>query len=66
MKNSGVALDAMSKQLVDIKVISSKKLHDGKMYMSVCGGSTGINNVYEINSSDLEKAKKAGFELWDQ
>jgi hypothetical protein len=59
-----ISLDAMSKQLRDIKIISMTKKHDGQMRIQVCGAATGYANVYEISEKDLKKAKTYGFQLW--
>lgn len=61
-KDSGVSLDSMQKkELKGINIISSSKQPDGNMHASVCGGGTGIMNVYEISERDLNKAEKRGF-----
>lgn len=59
-----IDLDTMKKDLGDIKVYSSENKHDGLMRVQVCGHPTGNCNIYEINSSDLEKASQAGFKKW--
>ncbi len=60
-----ISLEAMSKQLRGVKVISMSKKHDGMMRIQVCGTPTGHANVYEISDNDLEKAKSFGFQLWN-
>lgn len=57
-------LDAMSRQLRDIKIISMSKKHDGMMRIQVCGSPTGHANVYEILDTDAAKAKSYGFLPW--
>lgn len=57
-------LTTMRKQLGKIEVFSSENKHDGMMRIQVCGAPTGHNNVYEINSSDLDAATKLGFKKW--
>jgi len=57
-------LDAMSRQLRDIKIISMSKKHDGMMRIQVCGAPTGHANVYEISDADASKAKSYGFTPW--
>ena len=57
-------LDAMSRQLRDIKIISMSKKHDGMMRIQVCGAPTGHANVYEILDTDASKAKNYGFLPW--
>ncbi len=59
-----ITLDAMSRQLREIKIISMTKKHDSMMRIQVCGSPTGQANVYEISSTDLDKAKSYGFQLW--
>lgn len=59
-----ISLDAMSRQLRDIKIISMSKKHDGMMRIQVCGAPTGHANVYEISDKDLPKAKSYGFQVW--
>lgn len=60
----GETLENMSKELAGIKIFSQAKHSDGKMHMSVCGGNTGIANVYLIPESDLKKAIDRGFLKW--
>ena len=64
--NQGQALSVkeMEGELRDIKIISSDKKHDGLMRIQVCGQPTGMNNVFEIAETDLEKAKAHGFKVW--
>jgi hypothetical protein len=59
-----ITLDAMSRQLRDIKIISMSKKYDGMMRIQVCGSPTGHANVYEILEKDLAKAKSYGFQPW--
>ena len=59
-----ITLDAMSRQLRDIKIISMSKKHDGMMRIQVCGAPTGHANVYEILDTDASKAKNYGFLPW--
>tara|TARA_B100000749_G_scaffold280899_1_gene280948 strand:- start:24046 stop:24423 length:378 start_codon:yes stop_codon:yes gene_type:complete len=63
-KTGGVTLEAMSKELGPIKIHSSKKTHDGMMHLQVCGGLTGMVNVYEIDHMELKKAEENGFRKW--
>ncbi len=60
----GIAPGVMEKQLKDIKVYSSVSKSDGLIRSQVCGTSSGYFNVYEIDSSNLEKAKALGFQEW--
>lgn len=59
-----ITLDAMSRQLRDIKIVSMSKKHDGMMRIQVCGSPTGHANVYEISENDSGKAKSYGFQPW--
>lgn len=59
-----VSLDAMSKQLQNIKILSMTKKNDGMMRIQVCGAPTGQANVYEIETENLKKAKDFGFQEW--
>lgn len=59
-----ISLTAMSKQLGSIEIFSSSNKHDGLMRPQVCGASTGYNNVYEIDTKDLDAAIKLGFKKW--
>ncbi len=60
----GIELEAMKKQLQNIRVISQTKLNDGKMHIQMCGADTGQINVYEIPNSELQAALKLGFKEW--
>jgi hypothetical protein len=57
----GMALEAMEKQLVGIKVSSKMKRADGLMHIQVCGQTSGMMNVYEIPETDLPTAEARGF-----
>ena len=59
----GLSLEEMETQLKDVKIFSKEKSTDGLMHIQVCGANTGSINVYEINEQDLNKAKKAGFQI---
>jgi len=65
-KKSGIKLEVMQKNLVDIQVHAAAKKNDGKMRMTVCGGATGMMNTYVISLADLDKAKKLGFEVLEE
>ena len=60
----GIETAVMAKELKDIKIFSSVNKNDGMMRTQVCGSSTGMANVYEISTQDLEKAKTYGFLEW--
>ena len=57
-------LSLMQKELENIQVFSAENKHDGLMRIQMCGHPTGNCNVYEISSSDLDKALKLGFKKW--
>ena len=59
-----ISVQEMGKQLEGIKIYSSENRSDGQMHMQMCGSPTGRVNVYEIDSSSLEAAKKQGFKEW--
>lgn len=61
-KAPGESLEDMSVKLKDIKIYSKEKKSDGKMHIALCGSATGKINVYEIDESNLAKAKAAHFE----
>lgn len=63
-QGSEISLEKMSKDLGDIKVLSSFKKNDGLMRMQVCGAPTGNCNVFEISETDLAAALKKGFKEW--
>lgn len=61
---TGVTPEKMESQLKGVKVYSRASKSDGLMRTSVCGASAGKFNVYEIDKSELDKAKKLGFQEW--
>ena len=65
-KKKGVPPQEMAKQLAPaIQVFSSSKKSDGLMHIQVCGQKTGQLNVFELLESDLPKAQKKSFKLWN-
>jgi len=60
---SGVTLQDMEKELTSkgITVLSSCYGHDGLVRPAVCSVPTGNLNVYEIDASQLQKARDLGF-----
>ncbi len=60
---SGTALDVMANQLTraGVRVISARKGNDGRMHPMVCGGNTGVINIFEIKEQDIETARSLGF-----
>lgn len=61
--NDGISLPAMAKELrrAGIDVQCSQKARDGFLYPAVCGGPTGIINVYQINPENIPDAQQLGF-----
>lgn len=58
----GLSLEEMAQtQLSGIKIISSRKAHDGLVRIQTCGVETGMLNLYEIQHQDLSQAQKSGF-----
>lgn len=60
-----IDLKVMAKELKGIKIYSMERKPDGLMHIQVCGAPTGYANVYEIDKSNLEAAKKMGFKEWN-
>lgn len=44
-----------------ISVLDSRKGHDGKMRIQMCGAPAGTENAYKIHRSDLPRAVALGF-----
>lgn len=59
-----VPVSEMAKELQGITVYSAENKPDGLMHIQLCGSPTGRANVYEIDKSALEEAKKKGFKEW--
>ncbi|MUH71161.1 hypothetical protein [Psychrosphaera haliotis] len=61
--SQGMALNVMVKELTEngIVVNCSARKNDGLMYPQACGQNEGTINVYQISSSDFEKAQLLGF-----
>jgi hypothetical protein len=61
-----VSLDEMDKELqaASIAVQAKAKKADGSQHPRMCGASTGMMNVYRIKTSDVEKARALGFDLY--
>jgi len=58
-----ITLDQMAKQLTQggVSVISQRKGSDGLLHIQLCGSTTGKINIFEIPSSDLQRALDLGF-----
>ena len=63
-ENNGMSLVDMQQQLSGINVYAASKESDGLMRPAVCGGGTGIFNVYDIAIADLQQALDWGFVEW--
>lgn len=59
-----IPLAEMQKSLAGITVHSAENKPDGLMHTQVCGSPTGRANVFEIDKTSLEAAKKKGFKEW--
>ncbi len=59
-----MALETMRKELKEIRVFRSENKSDNLMHVQACGTPTGRANIYEIDNSELEQAKKYGFQEW--
>ena len=59
-----VAISQMQKELKDIHVYTAENKPDGLMHIQACGTPTGQANVYEIDRTSIEAAKKRGFKEW--
>ena len=63
-KRLPIALKDQVKELKFIEVYSMKRVNDGLMHLTVCGGDTGFYNAYQVDESEINRAKKYGFKLW--
>jgi hypothetical protein len=59
-----VAISQMQKELAGITVYGAENKADNLMHVQACGTPTGAANVYEIDRTSLEAAKKKGFREW--
>lgn len=59
----GVSFAVMKQTLTSegIEVLSSCHSDDGFLYPAVCGGASGLINVFEIDVGNLQKAMDLGF-----
>ncbi|MEC9281376.1 MAG: hypothetical protein VX642_01590 [Bdellovibrionota bacterium] len=60
---AAISPEEMGKELRDkgIRIKRESKQNDSLMRIQVCGSPTGMINVYEIQSSNLEMVKKLGY-----
>ena len=63
-ENTGLNLEVMALELINagIDVVCSQKGHDGLIRPAVCGGDTGIINIYKIHNANLPDAENIGFD----
>ncbi len=59
-----IGLDEMKAQLKGVNIFSAENKSDNLMHVQACGTPTGRANVFEIDNSQIETAKKAGFQEW--
>jgi len=59
-----IAISEMQKELKGMTIYSAENKPDGLMHIQACGTPTGQANVYEIERTALEAAKKKGFKEW--
>ncbi len=65
-KKKGKSPQEMAKELApEVQSFSQSKRSDGLMHIQVCGQKTGQVNVFEILESDLAKAQRKSFKLWN-
>lgn len=60
-RRAGIALNVMERELAGIVVHTREKRKDGLMHIQVCGGPTGMINLYEIDSNFVKQAEQRGF-----
>lgn len=63
-QGKAIPVAEMQKELAGITVYSAVNKPDGLMHIQLCGSPTGRANVYEIDKTSLEAAKKKGFKEW--
>jgi hypothetical protein len=61
---AGKSVKDMAQELSGVRIYSSENKPDGLMHIQACSTPTGRANVYEIDKSSLEQAKKKGFKEW--
>lgn len=60
--SNGLSLAEIQKQLAKVQIYQAYKSHlQNVAFPAVCGGATGVINVYRIAESDLDFAQKQGF-----
>ena len=64
-KGSGQTLEKGAEELqaAKVRILESRKGHDGKMYAQVCGGPTGALNTFLIAREDLSQATALGYQV---
>ena len=64
--DSGISIELMEKELVQIEVRHRQRLHDGHMRASLCGLDAGLFNVYWVPEEQVDQATELGFLLWSE
>lgn len=59
-----ISLSDMQKELTGLAVYSAENKPDGLMHIQACGTPTGRANVFEIEKSQMDLAKKKSFREW--
>jgi hypothetical protein len=61
-----ISLSQMARQLrrAGIRILTSRKGHDGRFREMLCGASTGDINIYQIRQADLTRAQETGFRIY--
>lgn len=60
-RRAGISLEVMERELAGIIVHTREKRKDGLMHIQVCGGPTGMINLYEIDAAMTKQAEQRGF-----
>lgn len=63
-QGKAVAVSEMQKELAGMQIYSAENKPDNLMHIQACGTPTGKANVFEIDRTSLEAAKKKGFKEW--
>jgi hypothetical protein len=61
-----ISLTAMARDLrrSGIGILDSRKGHDGRYRMTMCGASTGNINIFSIFLRDFSEAEQIGFQIF--
>ena len=63
-ENTGIDLDVMGLELSNagIDYTCAQKGNNGLVYAQICGGATGLINIYTLNTKNIEDIHALGFE----